>query len=186
MNGDFIIKLKRFGILVMIALFVIGVIYSTVQYIANVFKKPEPITIEEITKYMDDKNLVTDYNMFYTLESILAQLMDEFGVIADAKYTNQKVDVSDLYDILDDEYKKIYSKEDVVKRIDSFMNENFVPTSDDQFLDTANMLQKAYKMENYYILQFEDFNKEPEYILISLLGSQSRYNFNFIDKQGGN
>lgn len=185
MNGDFIIKLKKFGILSMIVLFVIGLIYSIIVYISNALKKPEPITMEQISEYIKEENLVTDYNTFFTLEGILGNLLDEFVIVEDAKLSDKKID-SDIYEILDEEYKKLYDKDEVVNMIVDFTTKNYTPKTDDDFLYSSDMLTKAYKMNEYYILEFNNMDNLPVYLVVKLLAGQGKYSFILLEEQGGN
>ena len=104
--------------LIIIGILIIGILISFIYLISDLFNKKDIILVDpnnfEIDIYKTKDNIVRNYSTFFTIEDIIVEIYKQI------ENDNYQV----IYDLLSDEYKKIYTKEDVQNIINKYINEN--------------------------------------------------------------
>lgn len=171
---------KVYVILIGIAILV-GIVIMAVNSIKNLFAKPKLITYEDIKPYLVEEKLVKDYRRFYALDAVAGEVINEMAYINDNIKLNNSVDLSKIKYILNDNYKKAYNDEQLSKYITKFINENYTPKNENQYLITEGILKRAYYFGTQYILEFENFDGEPIYLIVRLANADRRYYISFVE-----
>ena len=151
--------------LIIILFFIIALIYVIFLFIKSGFEKPEVYYKSNIESYITSGNLVTsDY--FYTLDLMSANFLE---AVDKEKY-------NELYDILNDSYKKIYSKSKITNYLKELREKVFVYDNTKTF--TEHVINAYVLNNNSYLLQL-DFDNENFYLV--LFNGRKGYNFTIVE-----
>ena len=143
-----------------IIFFVIALIYVIILFIKSGFEKPEVYYSNNLEQYQTKENLVkTDY--FYTIDAIVANFLEAVD----------KEMYSDLYNIVDDKYKKIYSKNYIVDYLKEAKEKYLIYPSDKK--EFTGHVVKVYSLDDITYLVQLDLNN------FNLIITQGRKGYNF-------
>lgn len=164
-------KIQKYVNILIILIVVIGFIYFIINSIIKVFDKPDKLYLSKLKDKFSAATTVTDYNQFYTIDGILSQFI--------VACQNEKY--SELYDVMIDEYKKVYSYSDTKKILEKYRDNNFSTDVDNIFYESTGQLKKAYMIDDMYILKFNDIKGDKMYLVIQM--SSGKYKFTFIETE---
>ena len=166
-------KMQTYLNLVIIIFAIIAIFYFIFISIRNFFEVPERINMEEIKSYINDKNLVKDNTIYYNLKSC----SENFALAC----VNQNYD--DLYEILAEKYKKVYSKSEIKETLKKY-NEYYFIVVDEQGLGAYyEYFKNAYLYENdLYIVEMSAGEQYKSlYLIIDMDESTGNYNYIVVD-----
>ena len=101
----------------------------------------------QVEIYKKEDNLVKQYNVFYTFEDLIE------GIYADLEINNYK----SIYDKLSQEYKELYSLEEVEKLIKNYTLNNILTTNILNRETTNGRLNFLYKISDTMYLANTDY-----------------------------
>ena len=153
-------KTKKILGILLGALVVFSIIFGAFALLINAFKKPDIVTADEARLYMIDGNAVTNYTRFYYIEDCFENFVK----------SAQMTKYDELYELYLDDYKDVYSKEEVFAKLKEFSDSN-----------SNYKLKKAYTMmDNLYVIEYEvDDYTESMFMQVGTNKGKS-YNFALI------
>ncbi len=147
--------------------FVFSLIYVLIVFIKNSFNKPDIYYSSDLPKYTISENLVLNAN-FYVTDARIANFLEA----VDKEMYNQ------IYEILDGEYSKIYSKNDVKEILTEYKKNIFKYDENIEKKYTGHVINVYQIGVGKYLTQL-DFNNNNFYIVIS--DSLKGYTFSIVE-----
>lgn len=169
--------------IVILFIFAIAVVYFIILSIVNSVKlsnekKKSEIDIDNISSYIPTQEqidsgekesiLVTDYNLFYTIQDATENFLQ---YLSDGKF-----DIT--YNILSAEMKKKYTKEQYMEKVSILAKESFITPDDpdEGIFVNSNNLYRAYKIaENTYLCETKDKSKNIKKLGVKLFPYDKTY-----------
>ena len=145
-----------------IAFFLIALIYLIFIIIKNSFTPQTIFYRNNLKQYTSDENLLVS-NYFYQIDLQVANFLEAVD----------REMYSELYDILDENYKKVYSKKQIESILKKYRNEIFIY---DEKKSYTEHLINVYKIDDRKYLAQLDFDNGNFYVILS----NGRKGYNFI------
>ena len=142
---------------IILILFLIALIYFiiyTINYLISNNKvnntvKNKEIDYTNISSYINDENIVRDYNMYSSLNDATKNFLSYLQ--------NSNYDLT--YSIMDNEIKNKYDKNNYINKISAFSNKLFSMKNNTDEPSSINDIVIAYKIDNNnYICSYDDQN----------------------------
>ena len=133
-------KIKNILTILLVVLIAFAVVYSIVKLIISATKEPTLLTSDKLYEYKEKGQIVTNYSTYYFLNDCL----ENFIIACEQeKY-------EELYKLYIDDYKKQYTKDEVIEKLKSIPVRHGYNSIDDQ---TQYNLRTLYLINNEYLLE---------------------------------
>jgi len=154
------------AILIVIVVFAVG--YSIVRLIISAFKEPTLVTMDTLSKYNTNENIVTGYTTYYYYEGCVENLLEAC----------KKEMYNELYDIYIKDYAKKSSEEKIINDLKNIKTLLTPKDIDEQITYKLDML---YAVGSDYLAKVS-INNNTIYILFAEASAKElSYNFALID-----
>lgn len=152
--------------ILIIAFFGIAIIYIIIVLLKSSFEDPIIYSENNLSQYITNESIVkSDY--FYVVDEEIANFLEAVD----------REMYSELYNIMDSKYKRVYSKKFITDYLENCKENIF--KYDDKNKEYTGHLINLYKLpSNQYLAQL-DFNDEKFYIIIS--EGKRAYNFTIVE-----
>lgn len=163
-------KLNLYLIIFTILMIVFGLLYTIIANIVIYFKKVEPLELVKIKSELVDEKLVRDHNTYYSLGSAFTNLTD----------TMIKKEYDEIYNLIDVNYKKAYTKASVKDKVDDMVDNKFIILGREGYSSPIT-IKNAYMYNDFYIVSFIDIQGKELYFAIKLDLASNTYTFTFVE-----
>ena len=147
-------------LLMLILIFAVG--FSIVKIVMSWFEKPVLVTMDNVSKYLNDENVVTSYSTYYYLNDCLNNYIEA---------CNQKK-YDELYSLYMKDYMEQYTKDEVIAKLSELQ---WTTGAMDKVIEYK--LEKVYNLENDYLL-YITLDGENLYLIFDT-DSSREYDYNW-------
>ncbi len=148
--------------LIVIVIFAIG--YSIIKLIISAFETPELITMDTLSKYTKETNVITSYSTYFYYENCMKNLVEAC----------QKELYKELYNIYIDDYKNEITNDEIVNKLKA-IREMLIPKDIDD--DIKYNLKKLYYAGTNYLAEIEINNYTIYLVFAETNSKEIDYNF---------
>lgn len=164
-------KIRLYTSMLIILLFIIALFVFVVSSLINLFKSEKFPTTSEIKEEIKDENLVVSHSTFYSIESAVNNFIDALDA---GKYR-------ELYNIIDEVYKKQYSYNEVKNLLTKYREFYFKREEHTDGLGFYYSLEKVYSIYDNKYLCILDTALGDFYLIIEM--NNSNYNIILVDME---
>ena len=152
---------------IVIGLFVVAIIYVIFILLKSSFEKPVVYSESNLSQYTTDANLVkSDY--FYAIDSEIANFLEAVD----------REMYDELYNIMENKYRRIYSKKYITDYLKNCKENIFKYESNSKNKYNEHLINLYSLSEGKYLAQL-DFNDEKFFMIIS--EGKKNYNFTIVE-----
>lgn len=149
-------KVKSILTILLALIILFSIIYSIVSVINSMIQKPVLLNSSKLDEYINDENMITDYNSFYFAEACVGNLIEGC----------KREMYNELYNLYLNDYIKQYSKDEVISKLRAF-----------NLQDIDYKLNYLYKVDNLYLLDVQ-IDDSQTYMIFDLANSKE-YDYKF-------
>lgn len=147
---------------------IVAIIYGIITIVKNSMERPMPYTSNNIKEYIKEENLLkSDY--FYTLDAEVANFLEAVD----------KEMYFELYQILINNYNKIYSKSELTEILKGYKENIFIYKSTNENTKYNGHVVNVYTLDNSRYLVQLDFDNNNFYLVFGT--GLNKYNFTIVE-----